>query len=74
MTNDSKTRETALQEISACRAESIGVSGFAECLCQGPNSCPYALPFGYAFLCQHPRTDEIIEATKKDRLTKAKSN
>jgi hypothetical protein len=74
MTKDSQTTESALQEISACRAESIGVSGFAECLCQGPNSCPYALPFGYAFLCRHPRMDEIIETTKKERLAAAKSN
>jgi hypothetical protein len=27
------------------------------------------LPFGYCFLCMHPRLDEIIEHTKKAQQT-----
>ncbi len=53
-------------DIVNCRAESVGLSGFAECRCAGPNACVYALPFGYAFLCQHPHLEEILENTKKD--------
>ncbi len=57
-----------------CRAESVGLSGFAECRCAGPNACVYALPFGYAFLCQHPHLDEILENTKKDKTSAATHN
>ncbi len=64
---DSKETDASLAEIADCRAEDIGVSGFAECLCSGPNSCAYALPFGYAFLCQHPRMGEIVDKTERDR-------
>ncbi len=65
--NDSNREETAFQEITNCRAMNIGVSGFAECLCEGPNNCAFALPFGYAFLCQHPRMGEIIANTEKEK-------
>ncbi len=37
----------------------------AECVQQGPTPCSHALPFGYCFLCNHPRLDEIIENTKR---------
>ena len=65
--NDSNPEEGAFQEITHCRAVNIGVSGFAECLCEGPNNCAFALPFGYGFLCQHPRMSEIIENTEKEK-------
>jgi hypothetical protein len=53
------------QNIRECRAAATGAQGFGECLCEGPNSCEFALPFGYAFLCQHPRVQEIVENTRK---------
>jgi len=54
--------------IENCRVVEIGVEKFAECLKQGPCTCSYALPFGYCFLCKHPRLDEIIENSKKAQL------
>ena len=56
-----------LTRVENCRAVDIGISNFAECLLSGPNSCPYALPFGYCFLCHHPRLSEIIEHTQKTK-------
>ncbi len=50
--------------IENCRAVGIGIDGFAECLQKGPNQCSYSMPFGYCFLCQHPRLGEILENTK----------
>ncbi len=35
---------------------------------QGPQPCSHALPFGYCFLCTHPRVDEMIENTKKTEM------
>jgi hypothetical protein len=40
----------------------------AECLKPGPCSCSYAVPFGYCFLCKHPRLNEILENTRKAQL------
>ncbi len=65
--SDSNQDETACPEVTDCRAMDVGVSGFAECLCEGPNNCAYALPFGYAFLCHHPRMSEIIANTEKEK-------
>ena len=48
-----------------CCVSDIGVAGFAECQISGPNPCPYAMPFGYSFLCQHPHVDKIIAEGKK---------
>jgi hypothetical protein len=59
---DSET--TTFHDIDNCRAVSLGETSFAECLLVGPNPCAYALPFGYCFLCQHPRLNEIIANTK----------
>jgi hypothetical protein len=50
-------------DIAFCRAADIGIRHMAECLRQGPNFCSFALPFGYCFLCQHPRIDEIVAQT-----------
>ena len=58
-------RTKSLRGIENCRAIEIGVEKFAECLKQGPSTCSYGLPFGYCFLCRNPRSDEIIENTKK---------
>jgi len=54
-----------MPDIADCRAMDIGIAQFAECLRNGPNSCIYAMPFGYCFLCKHPNLNEIIENTKK---------
>ncbi len=59
-----------LPDIKDCCVADIGIDGFAECQMSGPNLCPYALPFGYCFLCQHPRLDEIL-AKSKERHTAA---
>ena len=55
----------SMRGIENCRAVEIGVEKFAECLQPGPSTCSHALPFGYCFLCGHPRLDEIIENTRK---------
>lgn len=53
------------ENIEDCRAANLGEGSFGECLRGGPNQCKYALPFGYCFLCQHPRLEEIIRHTGK---------
>lgn len=57
--------------VADCRVLDIGISGMAECLNQGPCTCSYAVPFGYCFLCKHPRLDEILVNTKKAQLVAA---
>ena len=56
---------TKSRRTGKCRVVEIGVDHFGECLEQGPQPCSYALPFGYCFLCTHPRVDEFIANTKK---------
>jgi hypothetical protein len=51
--------------IEDCRAVKIDKNNIAECMLVGPNTCSFALPFGYCFLCQHPRLNEILENTNK---------
>jgi hypothetical protein len=60
-----KAKNQSLHELKNCRVVEIGIAGFAECVQQGPAPCSHALPFGYCFLCMHPRLDDIIENTKK---------
>jgi hypothetical protein len=55
----------SLRGIENCRVFEIGIGDFAECAQWGPVNCAHALPFGYCFLCMHPRVNEIIENTKK---------
>jgi hypothetical protein len=62
---NSHSRIKAQKSIEGCRAVEIDNQHLAECLFIGPNSCSYALPFGYCFLCQHPRLSEIVENTRK---------
>jgi hypothetical protein len=52
-------------DIEGCRAVLIVENNIAECQLVGPNTCSYALPFGYCFLCQHPRLNEILENSNK---------
>ena len=60
-----RSKSKSMRGLENCRVVEIGVEKFAECLQQGPSTCSYALPFGYCFLCQHPRLDEILENTKR---------
>ena len=70
MTKESvKTKSKSVRGIENCRVVDIGIGSFAECLKAGPATCSHALPFGYCFLCMHPRVDEIIENTKKQAKT-----
>jgi hypothetical protein len=64
-------RTKSLRGIENCRVVDIGIGNFAECLKAGPATCSHALPFGYCFLCMHPRVDEIIENTKKLAMKEA---
>jgi hypothetical protein len=66
-----KTKSKSMRGIENCRVVDIGIGSFAECLKAGPATCSHALPFGYCFLCMHPRVDEIIENTKKQAKTEA---
>ncbi len=63
-----------LRGIQNCRVLEIGIEDMAECLKQGPSTCSYALPFGYCFLCKHPRLDEIIANTKKSQISAERLN
>ena len=63
-----KARPKTSRDFKNCRVADVGIENFAECLEQGPNTCSYALPFGYCFLCQHPRVEEMLENTKQARL------
>jgi len=58
-------KSKSLGRLENCRVVEIGIAGFAECVQQGPAPCSHALPFGYCFLCNHPRLDDIIANTKK---------
>jgi ribosomal protein S16 len=70
-----QTRKTrSMRSIQNCRVAEIGVDKYAECLKQGPATCSYALPFGYCFLCSHPRLNEIIENTHKQQALALASN
>lgn len=63
-----KTKEKSTQGIKNCRVVEIGIGNFAECTEWRAINCSHALPFGYCFLCMHPRVDDMIENTKKALL------
>ena len=63
--NNMKSKAKSSHGIENCRVVEVGIAGFAECVQQGPAPCSHALPFGYCFLCMHPRLQDIIENTKK---------
>jgi hypothetical protein len=74
MKTDGETTTGVVMDIKGCRVQHIGLDGYAECLDVGPKACPYALPFGYAFLCKHPRLEAIIERTQQEKAKRAASN
>lgn len=60
-------------DLRDCRIADIGVDQFAECLMEGPNVCEHALPFGYCFLCKHPRVNEMLEKSRTEGQSAAAS-
>lgn len=50
-----KTQVADVFPIEDCHTLDLGIEGFSECPRIGPSPCRYALPFGYSFLCSHPR-------------------
>jgi hypothetical protein len=70
MTNiRSKSKSLETEEVPDCQVLDLGIDGYAECPRSGPNTCSYALPFGYAFLCHHPRLTEIAERSRPALMT-----
>jgi hypothetical protein len=57
-------KSTKTSRTPNCQVQAVGVDHFAECPQQGPQPCAHALPFGYCFLCTHPKVDEMIENTR----------
>lgn len=51
-------------DLRFCRATSL--SEFAKCLTDKSAACPYAMPFGYRFLCAHPERSTIVARTKQN--------
>jgi len=39
---------------NVCKAKDIGIESFLECLEENPQTCKFALSFGYSYLCQCP--------------------
>ncbi len=72
MNTNSETGQGFSEEKIDCHVVNIGLDGFAECLDVGPKACPYALPFGYAFLCQHPQLAAMLEKTRKEKMVAAR--
>jgi hypothetical protein len=62
-----KAQKKPLGKLANCRVIETGIGSFAECAQWGPINCNHAMPFGYCYLCLHPRVDEIIENTKKQQ-------
>ncbi|HUI90204.1 MAG TPA: hypothetical protein VLX61_15910 [Anaerolineales bacterium] len=56
-------------EAENCCVSDIGLPGFAECQRSGPNPCPYAVPFGYSFLCQHPHLEQAMAKIKDGKAS-----
>ena len=52
-----------LPDMQFCRAADL-TSTFAECLVEKPATCPYAMSFGYSYLCRHPDRRAIIDNSK----------
>jgi hypothetical protein len=73
MKRTDESTESLVEEIKGCRVYDIGLEGMAECQDRGPKACPYALPFGYGFLCRHPRLDVILERTRKEEAHQLES-
>lgn len=64
-----KVKTKGSDSINDCHVIEIGIGDFAECAQWGPVTCEYAMPFGYSFLCMHPRVKDMIENTKNSLST-----
>lgn len=53
-----------LPDVQVCRAVPL-TERFAECLVAKPVDCPYAIPFGFSFMCGNPDHEAIIANTKR---------
>ncbi len=62
--NSSKEKTDLYPDIENCRVVDVGLEGYAECSCYGPNPCVFALPFGYGYLCKHPQLEEILSRSR----------
>jgi hypothetical protein len=51
--------------VDNCQVIEIGIGDFAECAQWKAVTCEHAMPFGYTYLCMHPRVKDVIENTKK---------
>lgn len=49
-----QSRAVSTTEVSDCVTLDLGLEGFLECPQIGPNTCAFAVPFGYGFLCEKP--------------------
>ena len=65
MTKQNAKSATKPSSTPKCQVQAVGVENFGVCPQQGPQPCSYAMPFGYCFLCTHPRVDEMIENTRQ---------
>jgi hypothetical protein len=63
-----ETNTRPLGKLANCRVIETGIGDIAECTQWDAVSCTHALPFGYCFICMHPRVGEIIENTKQALL------
>jgi hypothetical protein len=48
-----------------CKARDFGVEKYLDCLENNPRECPFALSFGYGYLCQCPLRVYISKKLKK---------
>ncbi len=48
-----------------CRAKDFGVENYLDCLEKNPYECPFALSFGYGYLCQCPLRVYLAKKIKK---------
>jgi hypothetical protein len=54
--------DRVLPDLESCRAWRL-TDQAAECLVDKPARCPYAMPFGYRYLCGHPDRATITGRT-----------
>ncbi len=52
-----------------CVTLDLGLEGFSECPQIGPNTCDFAVPFGYGFLCAHAGLGEMQHQTQPEDTT-----
>jgi hypothetical protein len=48
-----------------CKANDFGLEGYLDCLEDKPVNCPFAISFGYGYLCQCPLRLYLCKKLKK---------